>query len=85
MRTTLTLDDDVAARLERVQAELGLSFKETVNRLLRLSLYQHENQASPRPLYQTRPVDGGAVLADVTRIAELVALDDEATWAQRDR
>ncbi len=38
MRTTLTLDDDVAALLRRQAATQGVSFKETVNRALRAGL-----------------------------------------------
>jgi len=38
VRTTLTLDDDIAALLEREVKRSGDSFKGTVNRLLRLGL-----------------------------------------------
>ena len=38
MRTTLTLDDDVAAKLEAEARRTGLSFKETVNSMLRIGL-----------------------------------------------
>ncbi len=38
MRTTLTLDDDLAARLRQQAATLGVSFKEMVNRTLRAGL-----------------------------------------------
>lgn len=45
MRTTLTLDDDLAALLKRRARELGVPFKETVNRALRAGLGE---QAKPR-------------------------------------
>ncbi|MGX6448547.1 ribbon-helix-helix domain-containing protein [Patulibacter sp. S7RM1-6] len=35
MRTTITLDDDVAARLRELQRERGASFKDVVNDALR--------------------------------------------------
>jgi hypothetical protein len=38
MRTTLTIDDDVAARLERLRRERGISFKELINATLRSGL-----------------------------------------------
>ena len=38
MRTTLTLDDDVAAKLDADARRSGRSFKETVNYYLRLGL-----------------------------------------------
>ena len=44
MRTTLTLDDDVAARLEREQRRRRVPFKRLVNDLLRAGL-----DAAPRP------------------------------------
>ncbi len=38
MRTTLTLDDDVAARLIELQRRKGLAFKDAVNEVLRRRL-----------------------------------------------
>jgi hypothetical protein len=38
MRTTLTLDDDVAAKLKAEQRRAGLPFKEIVNETLRRGL-----------------------------------------------
>lgn len=38
MRTTLTLDDDIAARLAKESRRSGASFKEVVNHFLRLGL-----------------------------------------------
>ena len=38
MRTTLTLDDDLAGILRRMASEQGLSFKEVVNLTLRSGL-----------------------------------------------
>lgn len=45
MRTTLSLDDDVATLLEKESRRTGSSFKEVVNRFLRLGL-----MAGKRPL-----------------------------------
>lgn len=38
MRTTLTLDEDVRAKLEAEMRRTGRSFKETVNETLRIGL-----------------------------------------------
>jgi plasmid stability protein len=38
MRTTLTLDDDIAAKLKEEMRRSGRSFKETVNTVLRNGL-----------------------------------------------
>ena len=45
MRTTLTIDDDLAGLLKRRARELGLPFKEVVNRTLRAGLGE---EAKPR-------------------------------------
>ena len=54
MRTTLTLDDDVAALLRQQAATLGVSFKEMVNRALRAGL---SREMAPRdtPVPKTIP------------------------------
>jgi len=49
MRTTLTLDDDVAAKLQAEARKSGRSFKETVNQVLRLGLHTREKPASIEP------------------------------------
>jgi hypothetical protein len=45
MRTTLTIDDDLAGILKRRSRELGLPFKDVINRTLRAGLGEH---AKPR-------------------------------------
>ena len=52
MRTTLTLDDDVHAKLEAEMRKSGKSFKETVNEFLRIGLTaRREAQAQPFEIY----------------------------------
>lgn len=46
MRTTVTLDDDVAARLKRAAQERGVSFKEALNSSVRQGL---EGETPSRP------------------------------------
>ncbi len=48
MRTTLTLDEDVCAKLEAEMRKTGRSFKETVNEALRNGL-NAKPQAPPKP------------------------------------
>ena len=74
MRTTLTLDPDVADALERQQAKRKTSFKETVNEALRLGLDQLARQASHRPRFHTRPVSLKPRVTNVDDVAELLAL-----------
>jgi plasmid stability protein len=58
MRTTLTLDDDVAALLRQRASTLGVSFKEMVNRALRAGLLR---EMAPRdvPVPKTIPYSFG--------------------------
>jgi len=49
MRTTLTLDDDLAGILRRKAAEQGLSFKEVINATLRSGLTNQMQSVSDKP------------------------------------
>lgn len=49
MRTTLTLDDDVRAKLEADMRRTGRSFKETVNETLRLGLTARRQAKPSKP------------------------------------
>lgn len=80
MRTTLTLDDDVAAALERRRREHRRSLKQEVNELLRIGLV-HAEREQPAPTgLEVEPWDGGECLVgsldDVA--AALSAVEDEA-------
>lgn len=75
MRTTVTLDDDLAERLKRLAAERGISFKDALNRTIRAGL-AHPTEARPfrtqaRPMGLRRGVD----LTRALRLADL--LEDE--------
>lgn len=75
MRTTLTLDDDLAERLKRLAAEEGITFKEAVNRSLRSGL-EVRTEAQP---YRTpaRPLELRPGI-DVTKALQLASvLEDE--------
>ena len=54
MRTTLTIDDDLAAILDRETRRKGMSFKELVNSALRRGLVA-EQLVSARKRVVTRP------------------------------
>jgi Arc/MetJ family transcription regulator len=79
MRTTLTLDDDVAAELKRVARRTGRPFKELVNEALRAGLRTRSAPAARR--YRLTPSSLGGVIPGVDldralRLAE--AIEDEA-------
>jgi hypothetical protein len=59
MRTTLSLDDDVAALLERVQREKDATLKQVVNEALRQGLELMSRPAVPKKPFRTQPVNLG--------------------------
>lgn len=57
MRTTLTLEPDVAARVRAEMRRTGKSFKETVNDLMRLALAARGKQTNLPPFkVRARPL-----------------------------
>ena len=54
MRTTLTIDDDVAVQIEERRRRGGLSLKQVVNMLLREGL-RSATQTSRAKRYRTKP------------------------------
>jgi hypothetical protein len=55
VRTTLTIDDDIAVLVEQEQRRSGESFKGTVNRLLRHGLTAKERNAERAP-FEVKPL-----------------------------
>jgi hypothetical protein len=72
MRTTVTLDDDVAALIETERARTGESFREAINRLLRRSVRRQRPGADPLPLLPGRPV------VDVSDVSVVLSTLDDA-------
>jgi Arc/MetJ-type ribon-helix-helix transcriptional regulator len=70
MRTTLTLDPDVAARLKRLSQ--GGRFKDVVNEALRRGLERLESKEPRRP-YRIRAVKGEPRRTDLDNIGEVLA------------
>jgi hypothetical protein len=50
IRTTVTLDDDVVARVKRESMSRGASFRDTLNDLLRMALLNAGNKPPRRSL-----------------------------------
>jgi hypothetical protein len=81
MRTTLSLDDDVAALLARVQRDRGLSLKETVNEALRQGLTQMTLPPPPREPYRTPSVSlGRCLVGSLDDIAEALAIAEDECY-----
>jgi len=87
MRTTLTIDDDLAGILQRKSRELGKPFKELVNTALRKGLA--ENLIQKKPVITVRPHDFGSAKAglDMNRLNQSVdelEVDDYLRKAAKD-
>lgn len=75
MRTTLSLDDDVAAQLDQLRARGEQPFKQLVNDVLRAGLAQLEREHPARQGPYTRAVSlGRPRLPDVDDVSEALAL-----------
>ena len=80
MRTTLTLDEDVAQQVKRLMRERGTGFKETVNELLRRGL---RSDAAPAP-YETPTFSLGALPGiDLDKTNALLAQMDEEDFLRK--
>ena len=77
MRTTLTLEPDVAAALERVQRGAGLTLKGAVNEALRLGLKAMEAPAISRTPYRTPSTSlGKCLIGSLDDVAEALAMGE---------
>jgi hypothetical protein len=56
VRTTLTIDDDVAILLKRENRRSGEPFKQTVNRCLRTALSSSARKIKAKP-FKVTPID----------------------------
>lgn len=81
MRTTLTLDKDVAAIVDRLRRTKRLSLKAVINDALREGL-KHTAAPRPRPkAFHTRAVDLGQCLAgNVDDVAEVLAVAESESF-----
>ena len=75
MRTTITLEDDVAASLKRLGKARDLKFKALVNLVLREGIKGMTGPARKRKTFQTRSVDlGPCRIANVDNVTEVLAM-----------
>ncbi len=75
MRTTLTLDNDIAVIIERRRREGHQSLKEIVNRALRVGLKHLEAKPIPAAPFRTETVSAGRCrIGDLTDISEALAI-----------
>lgn len=78
MRTTVTLDADVAALVRKRMRERGQTFKQALNEALRDGLLRDEAREGGRP-YDTPTYDLGGARIDLDHALRLAAsLEDDA-------
>ncbi len=75
MRTTLTIDEDVAAAIERRRRELHHTLKQEVNDLIRSGLIYEEQEKPQTERFKVEPLDVGEPLLDnFDNISEVLAI-----------
>jgi hypothetical protein len=77
MRTTLNLDDDVAAQLAEMARVRARSLSRVANEMLRAGLRAEQQARTPEP-YDPPTFDSGRALVDVTDVAAALDLLDRA-------
>jgi hypothetical protein len=78
MRTTLTIEPDVAAALEQRRRERRSSFKAEVNHLLRLGLEAERSaeRRAPTERFRVEPWPVGEILIDIDDVSAALDLID---------
>lgn len=75
MRTTITLDDDVAAMLKQLQRTSKRSLKDVINEALREGLARLERPTKPRAPYVVQALSvGSCLLGNLDDVAEVLAV-----------
>jgi hypothetical protein len=76
VRTTLTLDDDNAIRLERLRKERDASLKEVVNEVIRRGLDAGEPPKKREP-FRTASYNPGKPFVPVDSVGQVLEMLDE--------
>jgi hypothetical protein len=75
VRTTLTLDNDVAAALERLRKSRNASLKDLINEALRRGLKDMSNRTRRRERFRTRAIALGQLrIAGLDNVGEALAI-----------
>lgn len=75
MRTTLTLENDVAVQLQKIQRDRQATLKEVVNEALRHGLRHMTRTPRRRPRYRTRTISlGRCLIANLDDVADVLAI-----------
>ena len=81
MRTTLTLDDDVAVALERARKQNDASLKEVVNQALRRGLPELARSPRRRKRFRTKSLSlGKCLVPSLDNISRVLAIAEGETF-----
>ena len=85
MRTTLTLDDDNAVRLEGLRKERNASLKDVVNDAIRRGLNDMEAPPKKREPFRTDVYDPGKPIFPIDNIGDVLEVLDEEDFNEKSR
>ena len=85
MRTTVTIDDDLAAQVETLRRREGLSFKAALNHLLRLGVQAKSTPPKPKRFRTPTRKPGLKPGIDPTRLNALIDDLETADFAGGER
>ena len=81
MRTTLTLDDDVAVLLARLCKTRNENLKELVNNVLRRGLSEMTTSPEKRPDFRTKSADlGNCLVGNIDNIPDTLAIAEDESF-----
>ncbi|UCF98993.1 MAG: hypothetical protein JSV89_05505 [Spirochaetaceae bacterium] len=75
MRTTLTIDEDVAVQLQRLRRSRNRGLKQIVNEALRRGLKQMSEEEKPYSNFRTRSVSlGRCLIGSIDDVSDALAI-----------
>jgi predicted DNA-binding ribbon-helix-helix protein len=78
MRTTITLEEDVAVSLKRLAKQRGMKFKALVNQVLREGIKRMTAPGKKRSVFRTHSVNlGQCRTANVDNVAQVLAVAED--------
>lgn len=79
MSTTIQLDDDVAAELDRIRQTRNISLSEAANDALRTAIVPPKKLTEAKP-FQTRTFDCGRLLVDISCVHKALAIAESEEY-----
>jgi hypothetical protein len=77
MRTTITIEEDVAKVIERLRKQRDATLKAIINEALRAGLATMMAESQPKGApYRTRPVRLGAQMPNLDDISDVLAMSE---------